>query len=223
MIKRLLVLATITFAIAFAAVPKVSAAACTAGNYSAYFVPGFSCQIDGLNFSNFSFNAAGNNPITPSSIGVVPITTPGNQGFNFNPGIILAGTNQTADVALDFDVTAMNGFLTDLGISFNGSVFGTGATSFSETVTGATFPGAPTISVTNPPAGNSGPLNVVFTTPVTTIHVVKDIGANTGANGEASISQVINTFSNTVPEPATLTLLSIGLTGLLAFGVRRKS
>jgi len=220
MIRRLFVLATITVAISFAAVPKASAAACPTGNYGQYFITGFSCEINNLQFSNFSFNPAGTIPTTPGSIGVTPITTLGNEGFNFNPAILVVGGFNVQDVALDFDVTGLNGrLLTDLSLSFNGSATGTGLASFSETVTGASFPGGPTIGLTS---GGNTSASVNFTTPVSSIHVVKDIGVQSGSFGTGSISQVINQFSN-VPEPAALTLLSIGLTSLLAFGVRRKS
>jgi hypothetical protein len=101
MIKRLLVLATMTFAIAFVAVPKASAAMCPTGqNYAQYMALG-SCEIDGLQFSNFMFNSGGTTTIPASSVGVLPLTTAGNEGLDFNPAIILGGGgNQVADVAL---------------------------------------------------------------------------------------------------------------------------
>jgi hypothetical protein len=51
------------------------------------------------------------------------------------------------------------------------------------------------------------------------MHIVKDVIATTGANGQASISQVENRFSN-VPEPRLISILMMGL--LAGLGVSKK-
>jgi len=188
------------------------------------------CTIGNLDFSNFSFTAGGTIQEPASNVGVSIITTPGNEGFTFNPAIVLAtppnAANTTEDIELDFTLTALPGTaIDDLGISFNGTVSGTGQTSFSETETGATWAGCGspttcTFAVTNPPV-NLGPLEEVFLTPVTTLHITKDIGSSTGAGpGTVSISQVTNQFSN-VPEPRLVSFLAICL--LAGLGISRKS
>jgi hypothetical protein len=188
------------------------------------------CTIGNLDFSNFSFTAGGTIQEPASNVGVSIITTPGNQGFTFNPGIILAtppdAANTTEDVELDFTITALPGtVIDDLGISFNGTVSGTGQTSFSETETGATWAGCGnpttcTFAVTNPPV-NLGPLEEVFLTPVTTLRITKDIGSSTGGGpGTAAISAVTNQFSN-IPEPRLVSFLAISLLAGLAVSRKR--
>jgi hypothetical protein len=198
--------------------------------------PTFTCFIGGLDFSNFTFSSAGTNAETASSVSVNTVTTIGNVGFTFDPAITNAtstGPAQTEDDALGFTVTAISGgsIIDDLGIVYNGSFTGTGATQFSETETGANFvlpgpggdgscgpPGTCVFAVTNPPT-NLGPIEEVFTAPVSSISIVKDFGANTGTDGSVSISEVQNTFSY-VPEPRLGGVLMLGL--LAAFGVSKK-
>jgi hypothetical protein len=202
---------------------------CPSTNWGDYLAlnPSGSCHIGNLDFSGFSYNPAGTIIDPATSVGVSVVTSP-NAGFTFNPAITLAtppdGANTTEDVELDFNVTALNGVLIDdLGIFFNGAVTGTGQTSFSETETGATWAGCGSttciFSVTNPPV-NLGPLEEVFTTPVTSLHIVKDVAVSTGAGpGQASVSMFQNTFS-TVPEPRLVSFLMMGL--LAVFGASKK-
>jgi hypothetical protein len=212
-----------------ASTTPASAAACAAGAYSTYNPqnPGvggsITCTIDNLSFSNFSFTGTaggGANVPTAASINIIPITTPGNEGFTFNPGFIEAnGASQ--DVEVNFEVTALNGAkITDLGIGFNGVASGTGsATSFSEQYCTGGFGTCNNIfAVTNPPPVLSQEINIPATS---TLFVVKDVGATAGTGGSASISAFANTFSQTeVPIPGALPLFATGLVGL--WGLRRK-
>jgi hypothetical protein len=203
---------------------------CPATNWGDYLalnsgVGGFtSCHVGNLDFSDFSFTPGGTILDPDSSVGVSLITTPGDEGFTFNPGILLAAppdaANTSQDVELDFQVTALKGAIDDLTLVFNGTVSGTGQTAVSETETGATCPTTCSLLVTNPP-NNLGPVEAIFTTPVTTLHVTKDIGATTGAGpGTAQISAVTNQFSQ-VPEDRLVALLGVIL--LVGLGFIRRS
>ena len=147
------------------------------------------------------------------------LNTPGNEGFAFSPAINLIGGNASTNVSFAFDVTGINGALiSDLSILFNGAVSGTGSASFSETHgAGVCTPDCTVLQVTNPPPNFSK--QVVFNTPVLSMHIVKDVIAVTGSNGQVSVAQVENRFSN-LPEPLTGLIAGSGLLGL---GFLRKS
>ncbi len=209
---------------------------CANGTWADYFLSTgafFSgCHLNNLDFTSFSFSAGGAAINDPSKVGVQVITTLGNEGFKFNPGF--AGATLAEDYSVDFNVMATGGnVIDDLGIFFNGTGLGGGVANFTETVTGnnlaivggpglCTPPATPnscTIQVQNPPP-TPNPWEVVFVTPVKTLHVVKDFGGSpNGAGGSFSISDVENTFSNT-PEPRLISMLMMGL--LAAFGISRK-
>jgi hypothetical protein len=201
----------------------MAATTCPTGQYSAYTGAGFSCATNNLTFSNFGFSGSsiGAPTPTPASIGVLPIVQVGNEGFQFNPGFIL-GPNQSQDATVSFLVTAGVGTsIEDLFIGFNGIATGTGATSFTETYC--------TTGFLTGTCGNFQVINGVVNqhldiTATDHLYITKDFGAQVGATGSASISTVINQYSNTsaVPEPASLSMMGLGLLGLGLIGQRRK-
>jgi len=204
-------------AIIFAS-PQAQAAACTSGTWASYLGLA-SCTIGNLQFSDFSFLAGGNTGVTAAQIGVAPITTSGDEGFEFNPAFNVTGT-QISDAKLDFKVTALSGTISDLSIFFNGAFSGTGSTSFSETYCTTSFTtGCNVFQVTNPPTDLSKTIDIA---PVTALFITKDINASGGGTGQASVSDVKNQFSQHVPEPASLAIFGTALAGLGLVGLRRR-
>jgi hypothetical protein len=207
------------------------AAPCQPGPYSSYFVSGFSCTIDNLTFSNFSFSASANPSgiaIPASAINVTPFSGPFFEGFTFssgwNVGTQSGGVSSFQDNLLDYTVTSPTASITDAHLSFNGSFTGTGLTGVTEnfclnsaTVNNCPAGSAGQLHVTNPPPKFDD--NVVFFPPVNMISVTKDITVSSGVNGTASISSVVNIFTQQTPEPGTFLLLGSALLGV---GLLRK-
>lgn len=201
------ILSGIAFAVAAAFLTSSMAMATTtcaslAGNYGAYYPGPTTCTTNNLTFSNFQFNASalgGATTPTPASVGVFVITTPGDEGFRFNPGF-LEGPGETQDVTLGFLVTAAPGTLIDdLFIGFNGTG---GTTNFTETYCSAGF----LTGTCGQFSINGGTVNQHITiTPTDHLYITKDFGAHCGAGVAgcvATVSAVTNQYSNTSAVPA---------------------
>jgi len=202
-----------------------SGTTCPTGSYTLYLVASFTCTSGNLTFSTFGYSSSANpagSAIPASGLSVTPQTTMGDEGFQFgggwNVGTQAGGVASFQDSVVSFTVTS--GAITDLHLFFNGSFTGTGTTFVKESyclngpLAGCPAPNSGMITVTNPPPVFNA---VVFFAPVTSVSVSKDIHVDSGTNGTASISQVINSFSN--PEPLSFVLLGSGLLGL---GLLRK-
>jgi len=151
-------------------------------------------------------------------------SVPGEPGISFN-GAFQAAANTTVDYAFSYLVTTTDGKkISDaylaLGGFFNNG--GTGSVSIGETILslgGAVISKVPFEVFTSPPPGQNSDTTALLPSE-STIIVQKDITVNGGSNG-AGISFVNQGFSTTtaIPEPASMALLGIGLSGL--FTLRR--
>lgn len=186
------------------------------------------CQIGDKIFSNFVYTGPSGSGLAPAPQYVTVNTIngtnnifPGDIGLSFN-GTWDATAGQTADSNIAFDVTVVGGGpqqIEDAGVVQSAGVTGNGKAQVTENgCSGAVFPCTATWGVVTLQQGQTNNFaNDSIFAPTGTISVTKDINV-IGNNGTASITNVIDVFSQTtVPEPRTVSLfLSVGLfAGLL--------
>jgi hypothetical protein len=172
-----------------------------------------------LTFSNFTFSASslppGSEP-SSASINVNPFAFGAETGFSLN-GTLNAPAGTLVDVEVSYLVTAPKGELINdavlitAGGPLNG---GNGTYAVNETLTNPlTFAPVATLSATP----QSPSEFVSFPPGLNSILVTKDIFLS-GGTGGVSLSVITQAFSSTVvPEPNSMALLGIGMTGFLAF------
>jgi hypothetical protein len=222
--KRIL-LATIAFAGAGGLSVNANAAACLSGaNLGQWLGAGFTCTVGDKTFSNFTYTDTGGGGATPIAASEVVITTI-NQGasaigFQFNAPWNVGGL-QSLDSAIGFTVAVTpptggvfihDAALVQAGSSFSGGGIGSVSENLSNNSNLLTVDRAGQVTLSDAVTfSNTGSVNVL-----------KDIAVNANG-GSAAISLVTDTFSQTtVPEPASLGILGLGLIGLGFTQLRRR-
>jgi hypothetical protein len=188
-------------------------------------------QVGDKVFSNFTYTPSGNMPLA-SAVNVTSILSP-NIGLMFQGGFGDSPGGGPSDALITYTVTVTDPTrrITDAHMDGNPAVVGATTTNPGTVSVTETFLPDSTkmLNIFDNEPGSSTKLSddTTFTTPLSVLHVQKDIRADAGAAGTgvtATLSFVDQTFSQTaVPEPATIALVLAGVpvAGILALRRRK--
>jgi len=177
------------------------------------------CDLGGLTFSNFIVSGSPNPPgstvfLSSNGTGVGSDGTV-DLGFQITTGFV-PNPLQTADTILTYTVAGAS--ITGVD-NENGGQTGT---IIEEKVCTVAFTGSlcmgGTLLADFTTSGNAAN-SVTFSTPQTKIYILKDIEQS---NSNAFISSFVNSHAVGTPEPASLSMMGIGLLGLGLIGRRKR-
>jgi len=180
---------------------------------------GNSAVVGDKTFNFVSYTGTGTNPVTAANITVNPQTGPP-IGIEFAaPFVATPNTVNSNDSLIQYTVTSSGLPITAVNLFSNGNAIGSGFVEVVESVftnnngVKGTFLGQ--IAVVG---GGTATLNLGAG--FASLFIVKDIQYDVlGTTGTASISAIDQTFTQAIPEPASVVMMGLGLVG--AIGVVR--
>lgn len=203
-------------------------------NLSQLLSPNASVQVGDKLFENFSFqygDTGGDlaNYLQPNAISVTGLSNPTGYGISFS-GPLAAIGNITKDLVLRYSVTVTDPtrLISDVHLTYNGTVQGNGFSSVVEEIFTGGFDGQKIaqLEVLNP--GNPNPIFqdlLILVQPREKLFIQKDIMFGGGGPGslDRALLSIINQNFSEVPEPSTLVLAGAGCVALLVLKRRRRS
>ncbi len=177
-------------------------AACVSAPVATYTAAGFSCNVDGLLFSNFFVN------VTTSGGGSVvlgnfsPFSFDNEFGLSLNYSALAAVAGATADIAWQYNVQGIDGLLiNDAFLALAGITGGAGVAGVSEILSNGV-----TLSLSGP-----GSTTATFA-PISSLGVLKDQINFVGPAGGFSATSILTNAFSPIPGP----IAGAGLPGLVA-------
>jgi hypothetical protein len=211
---------TLLAILGLAAAIQTAQASLTSDTLADLSANGGSLTIGDKTFSGFSYQESGLTTFNAANITVTASIVNGIYALSWTGNIALSsGVASSADLLLNYVVTANAGLITMIGQSYTGSAQN-GSLSVDETVHVGGFGGATVatshVDVNSPNGTSTGP-NLSVLPPQSTLYVTKDIAFGTFGAGLVTMSVVTQQFTQTsVPEPSTVVA---GALLLLPFGV----
>jgi PEP-CTERM motif len=209
----------------------LAAAAATSDTLQDLATTGGSLTIGDKTFNNFSFQESGLTSFDPSQITVTASFQNGIYFLTFtgNMSLVSASGPASADLVLNYTITALAGQISMIDQSYTGGgTNGSAHISIDETAShdGVVY-GSSHLEIgdfSDPPAeGTFNGDNLDINPPQTSLDVTKDMGFGLSASngGQVEISRVAQSFHQ-VPEPSTVAMLLLGSAVTLFVRVRRK-